>query len=208
MPIHPETLPCYSNSNIEPYPEWDSETYALNNDDQWSDSLTRCYDRQPKDNQLQTYKFVFTQDTSEQFNVKTEAAKVALEYVMEKFDANYKNDHNYQNYRILFYARMYHFFGCLRTFHPLTMHMKTKGYSTTYTKAAIYNCPLGKGACTWRHYHKIDYFNPRTEDHIESTCLCCKPQQLGSLRYHVQMQHDSFNLHKSVYVYLSECKKN
>ena len=173
--IHPETLPCCSNSNIQPYSEWDSEIYTLKNDEQWHESIIWCYDRMPKNNQLKTYKFVFTQDTIEQFNVKTEAAKVALEFVMKKFDENYKNDQNYINYRILFYARMYHFFGCLRTFYPLTMHMKTKDFWTTYTKAGIYSCPLGKGACRWRNYHNIDYFNSRTEDFIDLTCLCCKP---------------------------------
>ena len=78
---------------------------------------------------------------------------------------------------------------------------------TTYPQAGIYSCPLGKGALRWRYYHKIDYFNPKTENCIKSTCLCCKPQQLGAVRNHLQIHKDCFNLHKAVYQYLYECEQ-
>ena len=100
---------------------------------------------------------------------------------------------------------MYHFFACLRTFHPLTMHLKVKDLNKSFASCNLYSCPFGKGAAVWRRHHGLKYL---TGSMINMQCQCNKPQQYGAMKNHLQKESSNFMLHKGINMYLSACTKN
>ena len=100
---------------------------------------------------------------------------------------------------------MYHFFACLRTFHPLTMHLKVKDFTKSFPSCNFFSCPFGKGAAKWRKHHGLKFLTGTT---INMACNYRKPQQYGAIKSHFQKDSSNFKLHIAVNVYLSACTKN
>jgi len=72
---------------------------------------------------------MFKPDTSEQLHIKTVAAEKEMQFVMDEYDKNLlsllDNDSRHQ----MFPSRANYFFCCIRSFHPLTMHLKVKNFA-------------------------------------------------------------------------------
>ena len=116
----------------------------------------------------------------------------------------FSKDGNYTEHHPVFYSMMYHFFACLRTFHLLTLHLKTKEYTKHYPRSCFYSCPFGRGAQIWRNHYNLKYLTGST---LNITCQCNKPQQFAATKSHLNREQSNFDLHQGVSIYLSECTK-
>ena len=153
-------------------PEWASDCYYFEDEEEWKKSINRCYTSVPT-KILKRFKFVYMPDNDDQIGAKTVAAEEAFDYVMAQYDKIYDSDPKYNEHQKIFYSMMYHFFACLRTFHPLTMHLKVKDFNKSFASCNFYSCPFGKGAEKWRRHHGLKYL---TGSMLNMQCQCNKPQ--------------------------------
>ena len=189
--------------------DWDNDDYNVTDQQKWVDSVYRCYDYPPKDQNkkdvLKKYRFCFTPDTEEQREVKTAAAQEAVAFVMDEFDKEYDEVPLTETLRGAIYSQADRLFCCLRTFHPLTLHLKCREFKKYYHQAAVYNCPFAGQASRWREYHGLSYL---VSGKTAEACSCKKPQQLGSLTTHLARFVSSFHFHAGVHRYLQYCEEH
>ena len=91
-------------SNVSPddhieSPEWASECYHFEEEEEWKKSIDRCYTPHPT-KILQRFKFVYMPDNDDQIGAKTLAAEEALDYVMVQYDKTYDSDPKYEEVAI------------------------------------------------------------------------------------------------------------
>ena len=150
------SFPEVSDSDLVSEPDWSSSLYLHEDKETWSKSLEKCYVKVPSD--FRHFSFVFDPDTTDQISVKTKAAESAISFVMENYDKKFANGQSNEMHREVLNSRVTKFFCCLRTYHPLTLHLKVRNFDKLYHKCCFYSCPFGKGAKLWRIHHGIDYF--------------------------------------------------
>ena len=110
------------DGDILPETDWSLPDFTFEDNESWTKSLKKCYNIFPH-NEMAKFEFVFTHDSVEQIYVKTSAAEKALAFFMKKYD-NWKTKHpNDPKHREMMFSQANKFFCCLRTFHPLTLHL-------------------------------------------------------------------------------------
>ena len=191
-----------SDADFVDQPDWSSSLYIYEDKTSWAKSLEKCYVKLP--NAFKHYPFVLDPDTHDQMSIKTNAAENAINFIMDSYDKKFDDAENYEKYREMLHSRANKFFCCIRTYHPLTLHLKVKDFDKFFTKACFYSCPFGKGAKSWRVHHGIDFFG---DDVTKVKCNCGKPFQISQLTYHLNSHSnsDTFLFHKAVMLYYQEC---
>ena len=195
-------LPEVSDADFVDHPDWSSSLYINEDKATWTKSLEKCYVKLPND--FKHFPFVLDPDTSDQMSIKTNAAENAINFMMDNYDKKYDDGGNNSQHREMLQSRVNKFFCCLRTYHPLTLHLKVKDFEKFFTKSCFYSCPFGKGAKSWRVHHRIDYFGDGV---TKVKCNCGKPFQISQLTYHLNSHSnsDTFLFHKAVMHYYKEC---
>ena len=114
------------DSDILPRADWSHPDYIFENDESWTLSLKKCYNKFPEEQVTESLRFVYDHDTTDEIRVKTAAAEKAFVYFMEKYDSCQIEHPNPERHREMIHSRANLFFCCLRTYHPLTIHYKCK----------------------------------------------------------------------------------
>ena len=155
MKIHYKTIAsdCIQLPDVNPNDfveevDWSSTRFLFEDAAAWKESLDLCYVAPPT-SVFNQHSFVYEPDTVEQIKVKTAAAEEALRFFMSKYDKKYDNGSSNMTHRNMAYSRASYFFCCLRTFHPLTLHLKVKGFVDKYPNVSMYSCPFSRGALNW-----------------------------------------------------------
>ena len=100
---------------------WDDDTYHIVDKEAYKESVFCCYGWHPKGLDLSKCKYFMDPDTPEQFKAKDQAAKHALQYLMDRYDKKVK-DEKYpfvEHHQEMLESRATKYFACLRTFHAL-----------------------------------------------------------------------------------------
>ena len=199
-----KATPTSDSDKLEPA-VWDDPLYVYEDKDSWNESLLRCYSKKKTPKDLSKCHFVQTPDSAEERGVKNKAAQTALKYVMSLYDHSQKEGKQLPP-RDIYFARANLFFCCLRTFHPLTLHMKVTGFINHYKTFCIFSCPLNKAAESWRTYHGLHFLNEGGDFHIN--CTCGNVLTGPAIDYHAKNGNDEYSFHKGIKVYYKECFKS
>ena len=164
----PFTFDVDETDYVVPPPDWNKNVFRATTQDDWCASIHRCYDNLPKE-ALKKFKFVYTMDTDKQWEIKTDAAYHALSFILDKFDEDYACALDSEKYRRALQTQAEHYFCCLRTFHPLTMHTRVVGFEEHFNDANLFTCPFGQSASKWRRYYSVEFI---VDGKVTKACSC------------------------------------
>ena len=133
-----------------------------------------CYDtRYPNKVGMSKMKCLWMNDTEGEFECKTTAAKKAIEHMMEKYDNEYNGIQNDRHHTMV-NEQSTAFFKAVRTYYPLTFHLKASKFEKYKGDIKFHSCPFGQIAQLWCRNHGLRF--------IEHGKIAC---QLHTLKCHI-----------------------
>ena len=184
---------------------WDGAAFDIKEQKRWDESVYRCYTNPPKAELKKRFRFVWKIDCKEEKAVKKDAAIHALGLLMEKFDDQHRDLPSQDNVRHMVQSQGEHFLCSLRTFHPLTMHLKVKDFTKHYPNATIFVCPFGDSAEKWRQFYSVEYI---TEGKAAESCGYHGETNLTELKNHIDSYIGNFGFHEAAMDYLRYCEEH